>query len=167
MIKVENLVFLGKNIVTVDITAPLYWWEDFDSCGIGKVVKRDSVKEKILLKDFEEEDFSFENNFFSEDFKSELLECLNEHRDVFLNYEKYIETRRLKSSISKEEVFSSLIRVLPFSYNQKRSVMMSSENVFYVIEMQKKNEMKEWKVLIKELKNLPFVEYVRKIFKEE
>lgn len=157
--------FLRQVFVSVDITAPLYWWKEFDTYKVGTVANSCSTMHKIHVKPFELDDFSwdqllntgcdlFELNW-GKDCKTMVQpqHFLIEYIIPVLNVcrEKYLET--------KDKAFWwQMIQLLPSSYNQKRTVTFTYENAVNMIEQRSGHKLDEWNVFVAELKKLPFMD---------
>ena len=134
----EHRKYLRQIFVSMDITAPLYWWKEFDTYKIGTTANSCSTMHKIADKEFELDDFSHEHliNDWSNDeelvvYNSEYgntavdvlsftIDALNIYRDLFLK-------------TKDKKYWWQLIQLLPSSYNQKRTVTMNYENVINMI----------------------------------
>ncbi len=148
----EHRKYLRQIFVSMDITAPLYWWKEFDTYKVGTVANSCSTMHTIHKKEFTEDDFSHEKlmnetdvPFFSP--RGTLGQIINT-----LNYcrEKYLETR-------DKNWWWQMIQLLPSSYNQRRTVTMNYENVVTIIKQRTGHKLDEWNDFIKILKELPFV----------
>lgn len=141
----EHRKYLRQIQVSMDITAPLYWFKEFDTYRIGITENSTSTMHKIHAKEFVREDFSLDN--FSEkdlghfDF---IIKLLNSYR------EEYLETKN-------KDVWYKLIRFLPSSYNQTRTITMNYENVFNMIHQREFHKLDEWKEFVAILKELPYI----------
>lgn len=141
----EHRKYLRQIMVSMDITAPLYWFKEFDTYRIGITENSTSTMHKIHAKEFVREDFSLDN--FSEkdlghfDF---IIKLLNSYR------EEYLETKN-------KDVWYKLIRFLPSSYNQIRTITMNYENVFNMIHQREFHKLDEWKEFVAILKELPYI----------
>lgn len=140
----EHRKYLRQIFVSMDITAPLYWWKEFDTYKVGTVVNSCSTMHKIAAKEFELNDFSHEH------LTSE-LNCL-EVVIVGLNYarKRYLETK------SKDEWWQ-MIQLLPSSYNQKRTITMNYENVVTIIRQRSGHKLDEWRNFVDILLQLPYI----------
>lgn len=131
--------------VYVDITAPLYWWKEYDTYKVGTVANSCSTMHKIHSKPFELLDFSIEH------LRSDILynvlyntiDCLNECREIYLK---------------KKDKFWwwQIIQLLPSSYNQKRTLMLNYEVLANIYHDRKNHKLDEWKdfcVMIEKLPN--------------
>ena len=112
--------------VYVDITAPLYWWKEFDTYKVGTVANSCSTMHKIASKEFTLEDFSHEHvTTRSLEILILIIKYLNECRDLYVNYETHDNGGYSKPT--KKEVWWQMIQLLPSSYNQRRTVMLNYE----------------------------------------
>ena len=148
-------------VVTVDITAPLYWWKEFDTYKVGTVANSCSTMHKIHSKEFTLEDFSCEhllsNGVIDEHRKSnnwDAMGCLMHIIDV-LNYfrENYL--------IHKQKnMWWQMIQLLPSSYNQRRTVMLNYEVLAGVYPKRKDHKLDEWREFCDWIKGLPYSEII-------
>lgn len=140
--------------VYVRITAPLYWWKEFDTYKVGTVANSCSTMHKIQEKEFTLEDFSFENIpsnydwFLNEgNLIADLLYALNDART------NYIETKDKK-------YWWQMIQLLPSSYNQTRNVMMNYEVLANIYQWRKDHKLDEWREFCKWIEGLPYNELI-------
>lgn len=145
----EHRKYLRQIFVSMDITAPLYWWKEFDTYKIGTVSNSCSTMHKIAAKEFEVGDFSCEH-LFSLGTLRMVIEDLNENR------KKYIERQ-------DKDYWWQMIQLLPSSYNQKRTITMDYENVFTIIRQRSGHKLDEWNQFVDILKKLPYIEEIGKI----
>ena len=144
----EHRKYLRQIFVSLDITAPLYWWKEFDTYKVGTVANSCSTMHKIAAKEFEIEDFSNEHlNYNSFRTLEELIRYLNSVRDW------YNETKN-------KDAWWQMIQLLPTSYNQKRTVTMNYENVITIIKQRTGHKLDEWKTLIDSLEELPYIKEI-------
>lgn len=146
----EHRTYARMIQVSMDITAPLYWWKEMDRYTVGKSQVSCSTMHKIAAKEFELDDFSHEH-------LTKGLSCL-EDVIVILN----IARRAYLRSNAKSDWWQ-MIQLLPSSYNQRRAVCMSYETVFKIIRERTGHKLDEWRELVEILKDLP---YVREIIDE-
>ena len=144
--------FLRMINVTLDITAPLYWWKEFDTYKVGTVANSCSTMHKIHAKEFELDDFSHEHlyeqeNCFIEDSPLTLLESivisLNGQRKLFL------ETKDKK-------YWWQMIQLLPSSYNQKRTVQLNYQVLKNMYRARKHHKLDEWREFCAWCETLPY-----------
>ena len=144
-----------RRMITVyaDITAPLYWWKEFDTYKVGTVANSCSTMHKIHDKELTLEDFSHEHFIESSllGFKS-MIDYINVCREEYLN-------------TKDKKYWWQIIQLLPSSYNQKRTVMLNYEVLANIFEYRKSHKLDEWVVFCKWIESLPYSEIITK--KEE
>ena len=146
----EHRKYLRQIFVSLDITAPLYWWKEFDTYKVGTVANSCSTMHTIHKKPFTLNDFSHEHlKPGSEYTLQHVIDTMNMARDNYLE------------SKNKDDWWQ-LIQLLPTSYNQKRTVTMNYENVISIIRQRSGHKLDEWHKLIEELKKLPYIEEIIK-----
>lgn len=160
--------FLRQIFVSVDITAPLYWWKEFDTYKVGTVSNSCSTMHKIHDKEFTIDDFSHEHLINSACMEIQemkkvrvspmqsmltTIECLNSYREL------YLETRDKK-------YWWQMIQLLPSSYNQKRTITMNYENLLNIYETRRNHKLDEWKDFCKWIERLPNAELITGTTKE-
>ena len=122
----DHRKFMRMMPVMVRITAPLYWWKEFDTYKVGTVANSCSTMHKITEKEFELNDFSTEH-MLPESIKNmnDIIDSLNAARDLYLAYDEARNYYAKKSLIipSKKQLWWQLIQLLPSSYNQTRNDM--------------------------------------------
>lgn len=151
-------------VVYVDITAPLYWWKEFDTYKIGTVANSCSTMHKIHAKEFTLGDFSHEHligetdglwvNADGKDFMCSAYDFCQITCDVLNHYrKKYLETKDKK-------YWWQMIQLLPTSYNQKRTVMLNYEVLAGIYPMRKDHKLDEWHDFCDWIKFLPYGEII-------
>lgn len=141
-----------RRMITVylDITAPLYWWKEFDTYKVGTVANSCSTMHKIHAKEFTLEDFSHEHLIgFWETPLRETIEMLNKTRDLYL-----------ESNKKDKELWYRMIQLLPSSYNQKRTVMLNYEVLVGIYRWRKDHKLDEWREFCRWIKQLPYSEII-------
>ena len=142
--------YLRQVFVAMDITAPLYWWKEFDTYKVGTTANSCSTMHKITAKEFELSDFSTEHlseDVINKPFK-DIIDCLNFFRGLYnLNKDK--------------SDWWQMIQLLPSSYNQRRTVTMTYENVMNMLDYREGHKLDEWREFCKILRALPHVEVIR------
>lgn len=144
----EHRKYLRQIFVSMDITAPLYWWKEFDTYKVGTVANSCSTMHKIAAKEFTVDDFSHEH--LTENSKLTMqvtIDMMNAYRD------KYLKDK-------EREYWWQMIQLLPTSYNQRRTVTMNYENVFTIIKQRSGHKLNEWNEFVKILKTLPYVKEI-------
>lgn len=152
----------------MDITAPLYWWKEFDTYKVGTVANSCSTMHTITNKPFEMDDFSVEN---LDNALTATVNILSDHGQRFdarfgpysamrliievLNSlrEKYLETK-------DKNIWYQIIQLLPSSYNQKRTILLNYEVLRAIYETRKDHRLDEWRKFCKEIEDLPLSEFI-------
>lgn len=135
-------------VVYVDITAPFYWWKEFDTYKVGTVANSCSTMHKIQAKEFIREDFSLEHLV---DTNLNLMDMIIRNLNIYR--EKFLESK------SKEDWWQ-MIQLLPTSYNQKRTVMFNYEVLAGLYPKRKNHKLDEWHVFCDWIKSLPYSEII-------
>ena len=159
----EHRTYARMIQVSMDITAPLYWWKEMDRYTVGKSQVSCSTMHKIAAKEFELDDFSHEHLIDDEDemfsdeelFDYTAVTALN----ALINNLNFWRNKYLKHKDKK--YWWQLIQLLPSSYNQKRTICMSYETVFKIIKERTGHKLDEWNDFVKILKEeLPYVKEI-------
>ena len=140
----DHRKFLRQVFVTVDITAPLYWWKEFDTYKVGTVANSTSTMHKIHAKAFERDDFSHDR--------------LDEGGLALLDATvAYLEAERQKFIANKEDrqPWHNMIQMLPSSYNQMRTVTLNYENLINIYYARRNHKLAEWHTLCDWITGLP------------
>ena len=147
----DHRKFMRMINVSVDITAPLYWWKEFDTYKVGTVANSCSTMHKIHAKEFTLDDFSQEH--LSDDsikLLKDIVFVLNFHR------EKYLETKDKK-------YWWQMIQLLPSSYNQKRTVQFNYEVLYNIYNARCTHKLDEWKDFCNWIEELPYFNEITQI----
>ncbi len=136
--------FMRQIFVSADITAPMYWWSQFDTYKVGTTANSTSKMHKLASREIEIQDFSFDK-------------CVPEAKDAFkeiirvcnLMREKYLET-------NDKSYWYTMLQLLPESYNQTRTVTMDYENLANMYKWRKNHKLDEWKEFCKWSETLPY-----------
>lgn len=140
----DHRKFVRMIFVSVDITAPLYWWKEFDTYKVGTVANSTSTMHKIHSKEFSREDFSFDKlDERSMHVADTLIDYMEEIR------KEYIETK-------DKALWYDLIQLLPSSYNQMRTVTMNYENLRNMYFARRNHKLDEWHVFADWITSLPY-----------
>ena len=142
----DHRKFMRQILVSVDITAPLYWWKEFDTYKVGTVANSCSTMHKIHEKKFSLDDFSIEHltNGSLSLFEYHLVPELNSNREKFLKYKD-------------KKYWWQMIQLLPTSYNQKRTVTLNYEVLRNIAHSRKNHKLDEWSVgFMKWIDSLPY-----------
>ena len=158
-----------RRMITVylDITAPLYWWKEYDTYKIGTVANSCSTMHKIHKKEFTREDFSYEHlirpddrydidcsvkipreaPYYPIDVLDLTIRSLNACRDLYLQ-------------TGDKDIWWQMIQLLPSSYNQKRTVMLNYEVLHNIYISRKNHKLDEWRDFCKWIESLPYSELI-------
>lgn len=159
----DHRKFMRMITVYLDITAPLYWWKEFDTYKVGTVANSCSTMHKIADKKFTEEDFSFDHiidevtnsqcytyrdtEWDAGDVTDLLIGILNHYRDL------YLETMNKK-------YWWQMIQLLPSSYNQRRTVMLNYEVLANIYKSRYNHKLDEWHTFCDWIESLPYSELI-------
>ncbi len=144
----DHRKFMRMITVYLDITAPLYWWKEFDTYKVGTVANSCSTMHKIAAKEFALEDFSHEH------LREDSIENLK--RTICLLNEYRNEYNGIIDCGYKKEFWWQMIQLLPSSYNQRRTVMLNYEVLANIYKSRKNHKLDEWKVFCKGIESLPY-----------
>lgn len=150
----DHRKFMRMITVYLDITAPLYWWKEFDTYKVGTVANSCSTMHKIADKEFTLENFSCEH--LSEPAISILkntVEALNQARDLYLGYGGF---KHQWGDWEKKHYWWQMIQLLPSSYNQKRTVMLNYEVLANMYKSRKNHKLDEWHTFCDWIETLPY-----------
>lgn len=165
-----------RRMITVylDITAPLYWWKEFDTYAVGVVKNSCSTMHKIADKEFTLDDFSHEH-LISRDEGWDDITCSMENGEVVLHncspmdilkltcgMLNFYRNQYLKDFYSDDvkEDWCQMIQLLPSSYNQKRTIMLNYEVLAGLYPMRKDHKLDEWQEFCKWIETLPYSELI-------
>lgn len=152
-------------VAYMDITAPLYWWKEFDTYKVGTVANSCSTMHKIHAKEFTLDDFSHEH--LGEPAVRCLLKTIklmNAYRECFIHYE---EPHDPPHKLSKKDYWWQMIQLLPSSYNQRRTVMLSYEVLANIRQYRGNHKLDEWREFCRVIDNLPYSEIITCSLKDE
>lgn len=159
----DHRKFMRMLTVYLDITAPFYWWKEFDTYKVGTVANSCSTMHKIHAKEFTMEDFSYEHLRTRTVRKLALIiEELNYWRDIYNNGgmdDNYDGTTRVYEPKDKE-AWEQMIQLLPSSYNQKRTVMLNYEVLANIYKSRRHHKLDEWHILCDWIEKLPYAELI-------
>ena len=142
----DHRKFIRQIFISVDITAPLYWWKEYDTYKVATVANSTSTMHKIHSKAFEEDDFSTDH-------------MTEETKKNFLNFVGYMEEVRKKFVETKDRTYwYDLIQMLPSSYNQLRTCTLNYETASNIYYARKAHKLDEWHTFCDWIKALPYAE---------
>ena len=149
----EHRKFMRQIFVSVDITAPLYWWKEGDTYGVGVAKNSTSTMHKIMSKEIDYKMFEmddFDDDIEVEGFK-QVIDLCNYYRNQYLEHKQY------EPDLAKI-YWKALIRILPEGWLQKRTVTMNYENLYSMVRQRKGHKLTEWNSFINWAKTLPHAE---------
>ena len=170
----DHRKFMRMMPVYVRITAPLYWWKEFDTYKVSTVSNSCSTMHKIQEKEFTFKDFSHEHLLGREDepfmvnissdgtklsplgLMADVIEMLNGCRERYLAALKTEE----ETGLPAKDIWWQMIQLLPSSYNQTRNVMMNYEVLANIYKSRKDHKLDEWREFCKWIESLPYSELI-------
>ena len=155
----DHRKFMRMLTVYMDITAPLYWWKEFDTYKVGTVANSCSTMHKIHAKEFTLEDFSHEHLFngMTPDDKKMVLNSIELLKNTIHILNQY---REIYLGTKEKRYWWQMIQLLPSSYNQKRTVMLNYEVLANMYKSRKNHKLDEWHVFCDWCKSLPYSELI-------
>lgn len=153
----DHRKFMRMIVVYVDLTAPLYWWKEFDTYKVGTVANSCSTMHKIAEKEFTFADFSCEHLLGYDDLNwgdtvpLVTLECVINALNIYR--QKYLETK-------EKTYWWQMIQLLPSSYNQKRTVMLNYEVLANIHKSRRNHKLDEWHTFCDWIEELPYSEII-------
>lgn len=144
--------------VTCDITAPLYWWKEFDTYKVGTVANSCSTMHKIHSKEFTLDDFSFDD---FEDLDASVTNLYVDEYGKYMNLSQIVmasceELRKAFLKTGDVRYWRYLIQLLPTSYNQKRTVQLNYQVLWNIYKARKNHKLDEWRDFCKWIEGLPY-----------
>ncbi len=161
----DHRKFMRMITVYLDITAPLYWWKEFDTYKVGTVANSCSTMHKIAEKEFEMSDFSCEHlKPTSIKMMHDIIDILNKYRadyNVRCMESNYIYRNPEAEKLGvKKDYWWQMIQLLPSSYNQRRTVMLNYEVLANIYKSRKNHKLDEWREFCKWIESLPYSEII-------
>lgn len=144
----DHRKFLRQIMLSVDITAPLYWWKEYDTYKVATVANSTSTMHKIHSKPFEINDFSHDH--LSENGLNILKNIVNELEKIRLEYIEKKDTA----------LWYDLIQLLPSSYNQMRTCTLNYETLVNIYKSRKNHKLDEWRSFCEWIKTLPYAKEI-------
>ena len=147
----DHSKFMRMINVTMDITAPLYWWKEFDTYKVGTVRNSCSTMHKIHAKEFTLDDFSHEklNDFAIEDCLEVVIQFLNTARDMFIDHDG-----------KSKAAWWQMIQLLPSSYNQRATVQLNYVVLRNMYKSRKDHKLDEWHTFCEWVESLPYSDII-------
>ena len=151
----DHRKFIRQIFVSVDITAPLYWWKEFDTYKVATVANSTSTMHKIHSKPFDRDDFSHDH------MTDKALSALDSLIAV-------LEEERLAFVETKDKAnWYNMIQLLPSSYNQMRTVTLNYENLIGIYYARRNHKLAEWHDFCDMIMSLPYADIMIKVKEEE
>lgn len=141
----DHRKFLRQVMVSVDVTAPLYWWKEYDTYKVGTVANSTSTMHKIHSKSFSREDFSTDH----------MTEPTLAFMDLVIQKLEEIRLRYLEEGKKKEDWYD-MIQLLPSSYNQMRTCSLNYETLIHIYYARKDHKLQEWHTFCDWILSLPY-----------
>lgn len=162
----DHRKFMRMITVYLDITAPLYWWKEFDTYKVGTVANSCSTMHKIADKEFAVDDFSHEHldgvsrdMFIQNDYDQPYFFCSFE--DVlYIQVEALNRARNLYLDTKDKKYWWQMIQLLPSSYNQRRTVMLNYEVLANIYKSRRNHKLTEWHTFCDWIESLPYSEII-------
>lgn len=172
----DHRKFMRMITVYLDITAPLYWWKEFDTYRVGVApnptdieMNSCSTMHKIGEKQFEMSDFSTEHLLpASYQALGFTIKTLNEYRDLWQGYSGFKDKHHCgkEENLDKKDYWWQMIQLLPSSYNQRRTVKLNYEVLANIYKSRKNHKLNEWVEFCKWIEGLPYSELITGIHLE-
>lgn len=164
----EHRKYMRMMPVYVRITAPLYWWKEFDTYKVGTVANSCSTMHKIAEKEFTLEDFSTEHLISDESIPTRIYSAKDMMETTIKNLNMF---RELYLKTRDKTYWWQMIQLLPSNYNQTRNVMLNYEVLANIYRQRKNHKLDEWREVCKWIESLPYSELItvdsREVIKEE
>lgn len=164
----DHRKFMRMMPVYVRITAPLYWWKEFDTYKVGTVANSCSTMHKIAEKEFTLEDFSTEHLISDESIPTRIYSAKDMMETTIKNLNMF---RELYLKTRDKTYWWQMIQLLPSNYNQTRNVMLNYEVLANIYRQRKNHKLDEWREVCKWIESLPYNELItvdsREAIKEE
>lgn len=150
----DHRKFMRMITVYMDITAPLYWWKEFDTYKVGTVANSCSTMHKIAEKEFEMSDFSCEH------LKPTSIKMMHDIIDILNKYRADYNNPEAEKLGVKKDYWWQMIQLLPSSYNQRRTVMLNYEVLANIYKSRKDHKLDEWHTFCGWIETLPYSELI-------
>lgn len=153
----DHRKFLRQILVSMDITAPLYWWKEADQYKVGTTTNSCSTMHTIHKKPLELDDFSHEHLITpAKDHLERTIRALNEYLSMYTNWDSEEEGIRKAFGHNKKNVWLQIIQLLPTSYNQKRTVTLNYEVLLNIYHARRHHKLPEWHTMCDTIADMPY-----------
>ena len=154
----DHRKFIRMITVYLDITAPLYWWKEFDTYKVGTVANSCSTMHKIAAKEFTFDDFSCEHlERRSSLTLKKVIDDLNYYREHYIFFTK---ENVIGFDTKTKDIWWQMIQLLPSSYNQRRTVMLNYEVLANIYKSRRNHKLDEWHTFCDWIESLPYSELI-------
>lgn len=146
----EHRKYLRSIYISMDITAPLYWWTEYDTYKVGTVANSCSKMHTLTKYPIDKDLFSTDNNYVIDEYKNEVID----------RFYHILENLRKEAANGDKEAWRYLVQLLPEGFNQKRTISMNYEVAIRMIQQRENHKLKEWHEFVDILKSLPYMEEI-------
>ena len=155
----DHRKFMRMLPVCIRITAPLYWWKEFDTYKVGTVANSCSTMHRIAEKEFTWDDFSHDHlDVRTRRILEETIKALNDYRKMYVNYNP--DDFEINGCPSKKDIWWQMIQLLPSSYNQTRNVMLNYEVLANIHKSRQNHKLDEWRDFCDWIETLPYSDLI-------
>lgn len=155
----DHRKFMRMLPVCIRITAPLYWWKEFDTYKVGTVANSCSTMHRIAEKEFTWDDFSHDHlDVRTRRILEETIKALNDYRKMYANYNP--DDFEINGCPSKKDIWWQMIQLLPSSYNQTRNVMLNYEVLANIHKSRQNHKLDEWRDFCDWIETLPYSDLI-------
>ncbi len=146
-------------VVYADITAPLYWWKEFDTYKVGTAANSCSTMNRIHAKAFTLDDFSYEHlDARCREVLDNIVDVLNSYRELYVNYD--LNDFEVKGCPPKKMLWWQMIQLLPASYNQRRTIMLNYEVLANIYRHRRGHKLDEWRDFCQWIEEMPYSDVI-------
>lgn len=161
----DHRKFMRMITVYLDITAPLYWWKEFDTYKVGTVANSCSTMHKIHEKEFTIDDFSCEHLYAEDDIEGMYYSTTAEEEFTSTDVLKVVieslnNYRKMYLATKDKKDWWQMIQLLPSSYNQRRTVMLNYEVLANIYKSRRNHKLDEWHTFCDWIESLPYSELI-------
>lgn len=157
----DHRKYLRMIPVHMDITAPLYWWKEYDTYKVGTVANSCSTMHKIHSKALALSDFSYDQLIPASIARlMNTINDINDYREIYLNWDNEPEAVKKEFDFEKETVWYQMIQLLPSSYNQRRTVFLNYEVLRNMYKSRKNHKLHEWRDFCRKIEQLPYSQLI-------
>ena len=157
----DHRKYLRMIPVYMDITAPLYWWKEYDTYKVGTVANSCSTMHKIHDKALALKDFSYDKMIPASISRlMHTISDINDYREIYLNWDNEPDAVKKEFDYERETVWYQMIQLLPSSYNQRRTVVLNYEVLRNIYRARKNHKLHEWREFCRKIEELPYSQLI-------